>query len=169
MRTLVLNAGFEPLHTISWQRAICLIFTAKAEVVEEYTKIIRSVSTAVNLPKVIRLTKYVRMFHNYGIAKCTRKNLLLRDNHECQYCGTKVSSAEATLDHIVPKSKGGKNDFLNLVVCCQKCNHKKGNKLLSQTKMKLRKRPKIPLISELGGFSEASEFMRKLEQSLYLK
>lgn len=152
MRTLVLNAGYEPLHTVSWQRAICLIFTSKAEIVEEYHSLIRSVSRVINLPKIIRLTTYVHVFRNSGYAKCTRKNVLQRDNHECQYCGISLTSKTATLDHIVPRSKGGSTDFLNLVTCCQRCNNKKGSKYLSQTKMKLRKRPKIPLISELGGF-----------------
>ena len=165
MRTLVLNAGYEPLHTVSWQRAVCLIFTSKAEVVEEYTRMIRSVSSVINLPKVIRLTAYVRMFHNYGIAKCTRKNILIRDNNECQYCGKKMTNSEATLDHIVPKSKGGKNDFLNLVTCCKKCNHKKGNKFLSQTSMKLRRRPKIPLVSEIGGFPEEIRYITDFEKT----
>lgn len=164
MRTLVLNAGYEPLHTVSWQRAVCLIFTAKAEIIEEYQSLIRSVSSAINLPKIIRLKKYVNVFINTGRAKCTRKNILQRDNYECQYCGVKVTTKNATLDHVVPRSKGGPSDFLNLVTCCQKCNNKKGNKYLSATRMKLRNRPRIPMISELGGFHHESlgSFFEKL-------
>lgn len=148
------------MHTVSWQRAVCLIFTSKAEVVEEYGKLIRSVSSVINLPKVIRLTSYVRLFRNTGLARCTRKNILLRDKNECQYCGKHISGKDATLDHIVPKSKGGPTDFLNLVACCQKCNNKKANKYLSQTQMKLRKKPKIPRITELYGFTpEALDYL----------
>lgn len=167
MRTLVLNAGYEPLHTVSWQRAICMIFTCKAEVVEEYNKLIRSVSSQFNLPKVIRLTKYVSFFRHSGLAKCNRKNILLRDQYTCQYCGVSINGKDATIDHIIPRSKGGKSDFLNLVACCQKCNNKKGNKLLGQTKMKLLKKPKTPRVCELGGFpNEAIAYLQdKLKET----
>jgi 5-methylcytosine-specific restriction endonuclease McrA len=162
VRTLVLNAGYEPLHTVSWQRAVCLIFTCKAEVVEEYSKLIRSVSSVINLPKVIRLTNYVTFFRNSGFAKCNRKNILLRDKYTCQYCGVSISGKNATIDHIVPKSKGGSSDFLNLVACCQLCNNKKGDKFLNQLKMRLKTRPYVPRVCELGGFQkEAIDYLRR--------
>ena len=150
MRTLVLNASYEPLHVVSWERAICLIFASKAEVVAEYHNFVRSVSKSVKLPKIIRLYSYVDKIKQFGLAKCTRRNVFMRDQFLCQYCGLKVSVRNATLDHVIPRSKGGSNDFLNLVTCCETCNRHKGARDPKQAGMKLLKRPFVPRILDLN-------------------
>jgi 5-methylcytosine-specific restriction endonuclease McrA len=160
MRTLVLNASFEPLHVVSWERAICLIFASKAEVVAEYHSLVRSVSKSIKLPKVIRLFSYVDKIKQFGLAKCTRRNVFARDQYLCQYCGIKVNLRCATLDHVIPRSKGGTSDFLNLVTCCETCNRLKGARDPKQAGMKLLKKPFVPRILDLnpeyGDFSDDS-------------
>jgi len=144
MRTLVLNAGYEPMQLISWQRAMCLVLTSKAEIVAEYGRAIRSVSECFQMPSVVRLKRYVRLVHRFGVVQCSRRNVFIRDGYECQYCGIHCTPKTATLDHVVPKSKGGPSNWQNLVTSCNECNRKKGNKLLGDSGMALARRPSRP-------------------------
>jgi len=139
---LLLNASYEPLKVISWQRAVCLFFSGKVEVIEEYNQEIRSVSIVIKAPAVVRLLEYVKL----GIRKpaLSRTNVLARDSFQCQYCLKQLNYKNATLDHILPRSKGGKASWQNLVCCCAVCNRKKGNLSLEQAKMKLAKLPIRP-------------------------
>ena len=139
---LLLNASYEPLKVISWQRAVCLFFSGKVEIIEEYNQEIRSVSIIIKAPAVVRLLEYVKL----GIKKpaLSRTNILARDGFRCQYCLKELNYKNATLDHIIPRSKGGKASWQNLVCCCAKCNRKKGNSSLEQVKMKLAKTPIRP-------------------------
>jgi 5-methylcytosine-specific restriction endonuclease McrA len=89
---------------------------------------------------VIRLLEYRRIPHQ--TRALSRKNILLRDRNTCQYCGVVLSSAELTLDHVVPRSRGGNSTWENLVACCHPCNRKKGNQLLGETNMKLLREPR---------------------------
>lgn len=148
-RTLVLNAGYEPLHLVSWQRAIVLLFTSKAEIVSEYSGAVRTISSTYALPSVIRLKSYVRIVRKFGWTNCTRKNVLVRDRYTCQYCGTYQKPATITIDHVIPKSKGGLDNWDNLVAACKKCNHKKGNKVLKDSGLKLLRKPRRPVWSDL--------------------
>ena len=108
MRTLVLNAGYEPMQLISWQRALCLVMADKAEVIAQYDSVVRSVSKAIPLPSVVRLVRYVQVVSRFGFVRCTRKNVLLRDRYQCQYCGVKCRHGAISIDHVMPRSRGGK-------------------------------------------------------------
>ena len=124
---LVLNSSFEPLHFTNWKRAIILLFKQKAKLISK---------------RIIRLVNYVRIPFSHGKNTYPTRTLIYkRDNYECQYCGTKKN---LTIDHIIPRSRGGNNSWENLVACCVSCNLKKGNKPLNETDMKLRSVQKAP-------------------------
>ena len=139
-KVLVLNQSYEPLMVIGAKRAIISILCEKTECVANYSDIIRSQSFSMSLPSVIRVKQYVRFFRTEVILN--RINILKRDNFTCQYCFKKSNSM--TIDHIIPKNKGGKDRWDNLVAACSKCNTKKGNNLLEKIEMKLLKKPKKP-------------------------
>lgn len=153
MRTLVLNAGYEPMQVISWQRAICLVLSNKAEVLAAYEDSVRSVTQVFKLPSVVRLVRYVRLVKRFGVVRCNRKNILLRDRHQCQYCSAHLTATGATIDHVIPRSRGGRTTWDNVVACCHPCNRRKGNDSLSDSGMRLSKKPTKPgwrdLISDL--------------------
>ena len=158
MRTLVLNAGYEPLHLVSWQKAICLVFLGKAEVVAEYESYARSAHSSYQMPSVVRLVKYIQAMKHIGKVRCTRKNLFLRDDNICQYCGIKCTQKNITVDHVVPRSKGGPHTWENLVTSCQQCNISKSNKLLNQARMKLLRPPTRPRRRDLIKMVDSSAF-----------
>ena len=139
-KVLVLNQSYEPLMVIGAKRAIVSILSDKTECVANYSDVIRSQSFSMNLPSVIRVNRYVRFFRNNAILN--RANILKRDNFTCQYCSKKSNSM--TIDHIIPKNRGGKDTWGNLVAACGKCNTKKGNHLLETIEMQLLKKPKKP-------------------------
>lgn len=139
---LLLSSGFEPITVISWQRAITMLFSDKVEVIEEYDLEIRSVSIVVKAPAVIRLLRYVP--HAKRSPPLSRVNILARDEFSCQYCGQSLKTREATLDHIIPRSRGGRTSWDNLVCCCRNCNRRKGGLLVGEARMKLLTTPKKP-------------------------
>jgi 5-methylcytosine-specific restriction endonuclease McrA len=139
-RVLVLNQSYQPLTICSPQRAYALIFLAKAEILETYkNKFIRTVNRKYALPSVIKLNKYVKL--TFRTVEISRKNIFKRDNSKCQYCGTKF---HLTIDHIIPKSRGGEDTWENLVTACIKCNNSKGNRTPKEANMKLMSVPKKP-------------------------
>ena len=149
MRTLILNAGYEPMLLVGWQRALCLVLAQKAEIVSAHqTIVVRSVNANYPLPTVVRLNRYIPVIQRFRTVKCSRKNILVRDTFECQYCGVKLSSQSGTIDHIIPISRGGKTAWNNVVAACAPCNHKKGDRLLTEINMKLRSRPRKPSWSD---------------------
>lgn len=126
-KVLVLNADFIPLHivplsTIKWQDAVCLIYQKKATAIEYYDEEVRSPSISMKKPSVIVLKEY-KYFKKY--AKLNKFNIKLRDEFTCQYCGKKHSHRSLTIDHVLPKSKGGKYEWTNLVAACKQCNQAK--------------------------------------------
>ncbi|MCX6118282.1 MAG: HNH endonuclease [Proteobacteria bacterium] len=143
-RTLVLNAAYEPIHLVSWEKAMCLVFTSKAEIVAEYDSLIRSVSQIFKMPSVVRLKKYVKTFRKTMNARCTRKNILMRDRFNCQYCGQNCSVATVTIDHVFPRSRGGKTTWDNVVAACHPCNRKKADRTPSEASMPLLRVPRRP-------------------------
>lgn len=149
MNTLMLNASYEPIRVVSWERAIYYLTLGKAELVSSYNKVIRSVSTSMNIPKVIRLVKYVRLGNRIRDVKYSRKNILTRDNMTCQYCGVTCTSKSATLDHVMPKSRGGQNSWTNIVLACQDCNGMKDNKTPEEAGMQLLRKPTRPKSKDL--------------------
>jgi 5-methylcytosine-specific restriction endonuclease McrA len=140
-RVLMLNQNYEPLSICTARRAVVLLFLGKAEMIEPADGIkIRTVSKQYSLPSVVRLWEYKKV--PYKRIMLTRKNVLLRDNNRCQYCGT--SRGPMTVDHIVPKTMGGTDSWENLVCACPRCNNKKGNRTPDQAGMKLPRRPSRP-------------------------
>jgi len=142
-KVLILNQTFEPLHVCSARRAVILLFTGKAERVEDTSRVIRSPSTALVLPSVIRLHRFVRKPARPTIA-FNKKNILKRDAHTCQYCG-RNGGERMTIDHVIPKSLGGRTVWENVVSACRTCNLKKGNTPLDEAGMHLLRRPTKPL------------------------
>ena len=149
MRTLVLNAGYEPLIVVSWQRAICLVFTDKVDVVENHSHMVRTIEEEYQLPSVVRLKRYIRLQNFSSRVRCTRQNVILRDGYRCQYCRIKLPMTQLTVDHIVPRSRGGRSSWTNLVAACKPCNRKKGSRTLESVGYKLKKPPKKPRWNEL--------------------
>lgn len=139
---LVLNATFEPLSLVSVRRAVILLLREKAELVEATERMLNSTSRSLPEPLVIRLNRYVRLPHRNVPA--TRTAVMLRDAYTCQYCGLSPGRHELTVDHIVPRSRGGDHSWSNLVTACKVCNHKKGNLLPEEAMMTLRRKPFEP-------------------------
>lgn len=140
-RVLVLNASFEPINVCTVRRAIVLVLKEKAEVIDDTGFSLRAEKLSITRPSVIRLVSYVRIpFHSFR-RKITRRAVFARDGWECQYCGRRGS---LTMDHIIPRSKGGATTWENVVACCAGCNRRKGDRPLSQTGMRLRTRPRAP-------------------------
>lgn len=140
--TLLLNASYEPLKVISWERAITLFFLGKVEVVENYEREIRSVSLAIKVPAVVRLLRFIHIGQRR--PPLSRINLLCRDNHQCQYCGIELSYGESTIDHVKPRSQGGGTSWENVVLACQHCNRKKGGRTPQEARMHLKREPVAP-------------------------
>lgn len=139
-RVLVLNQDYSPVMVCSVQRAFLLTYLNKTEVIAPALgKKIRSVSATFPMPAVIRLLHYVRI--PYKGVNLTRLNVFKRDGFECQYCGAKK---ELTLDHVLPKARGGKSTWKNLVTACKRCNTKKGNYLPEEANMELGVKPYKP-------------------------
>lgn len=143
METLVLNASYQPVARITWQRAITLLFLGKVEVVEEYEdKTIRSVTFEVKMPSVVRFLRMLK--RRKPVIRFSRENVYARDNGQCQYCGNKVTRPEATYDHVHPRSQGGGTHWENIVIACVPCNQRKGGRTPDQAKMKLKTVPVKP-------------------------
>ncbi|GAB4332615.1 MAG: HNH endonuclease [Calditrichia bacterium] len=137
---LLLNKSYEPLSICNVKRALKLLYLGKAEVVEQNHGLLHSARQTISVPSVIRLARYVKVPYKKVILN--RRNLLIRDRSTCQYCGKKTPPL--TIDHVVPKQFGGKDDWENLVIACQSCNHRKGNRTPEQAGMRLLRRPSRP-------------------------
>lgn len=137
---LVLNQNYEPLNVCNMRRAIGLILLQKAEVLDVYQIPIITATRTIDAPSVIRLSHLIRRPHPR--VKLTRREIFIRDNYTCQYCGTRTS--DLTIDHIIPRSRGGDHSWENLVSACRTCNHRKGGKLLMDSKMRLSREPFEP-------------------------
>jgi 5-methylcytosine-specific restriction endonuclease McrA len=140
-RVLILNASYEPLHVCSVKRAVALLMLEVAERVEDSDKILRSPSQIFAVPSVIRLKKYVRRPPHQKVA-FNRKNVFRRDDNTCQYCGAK--SNDLTLDHVMPRSRGGATSWENVVACCRRCNAKKRDRTPEEANMILKRKPYAP-------------------------
>src|SRR5579875_4003591 len=127
---LVLNASYEPINICGARRALVLVLKGVARTEEEQSTELHSARVRMAMPSVIRLLEYRRIPHQ--TRALSRKNILLRDRNSCQYCGVVLPSAELTLDHVIPRSRGGLSTWENLVAACHSCNRRKGNHLLSE-------------------------------------
>jgi 5-methylcytosine-specific restriction endonuclease McrA len=139
-QVLVLNASFEPLNVCTVRRAHVLVFKGKAEVLEQLRQPLRSASDTYPWPHVIRLLHYVRVPRSVK-RKISRRALFARDGHRCVYCG---SAGRLTLDHVVPRSRGGDSVWENVVTSCAPCNLRKGNSLPEEAQMRLQVTPRVP-------------------------
>jgi len=139
-QVLLLNQSYEPLQICNMRRAVILIFLGKAHSVEQFDDEIRSVSYSMRMPAVIRIYNYINLPRNSIVL--TRKNILKRDSLSCQYCGTKGSPL--TVDHIMPKVRGGQDSWENLTTACVSCNNKKGNRTPREANLKLLSKPRVP-------------------------
>lgn len=146
MRTLVLNAGYEPLSVVSFKRAVVLVLAGKATVLAESDFSIRSPGSrhrpgvTLGAPSVILLRRYVRAPRRRSVV-VSRRGVLRRDGHRCGYC----EAAASTIDHIVPRSRGGEDTWENLTACCLRCNGVKGNRTPDEMGWRLRSRPQPPI------------------------
>ncbi len=136
---LVLNATYEPLCVVPLRRAVVLVLAEKAVVVEAGDGLMRSARTAIPVPTVVRLSRYVRVPYRREVP-LTRRAVLDRDRHSCAYCGTRAD----TIDHVRPRSRGGQHVWTNVVAACARCNHRKGNRLLAELGWHLASPPAQP-------------------------
>ena len=137
---LVLNANYSPMTICTAKRAISLYFLDKIDILSNYDESISSPSLSLDLPSVIKIRTYVK--NNNMAVEISRKNVLVRDNYECQYCGKKSKSL--TVDHIIPKFRNGQDTWENLVAACKNCNQAKGEKTPEEANMPLIRKPKRP-------------------------
>jgi 5-methylcytosine-specific restriction endonuclease McrA len=140
-RVLLLNVTYEPLTTVGLRRAVCLVLGGKAEVVHDDVAgaVLHAASVAVVTPSVIRLSRYVRVPYRNRVP-LTRAALMRRDNYRCAYCGRKAE----TIDHVLPRSRGGPHAWENCVASCTICNHRKADRLLEELGWTLAVPPAVP-------------------------
>ncbi len=138
-RALLLNATREPLCVVSVQRAVTLVLRNKAVVLESDGRLLRSEHMTLEVPQVLCLTRYVYVPYR-GVVPPTRRTVLQRDRHRCAYC----DGTADTVDHVLPRSRGGAHEWTNVVAACTRCNHRKADRLLSEIGWRLRFTPSPP-------------------------
>ncbi|MCZ2402603.1 HNH endonuclease [Paenarthrobacter sp. Z7-10] len=148
MRTLVLNAGYEPLAVVTFRRALVLVLTGKASVIAEGDDPVVGPTEILARPSVILLNRYIRLPYNEPLP-ASRRGVLRRDDHRCGYCG----KTAATVDHVQPKSRGGGDSWENMVACCLRCNNIKGDRTPAEMGWKLR----VPLHPPRSGHWQIKE------------
>jgi 5-methylcytosine-specific restriction endonuclease McrA len=141
-RVLVLNASYEPINVCTVRRAAVLLLKNRAEVLEKAEWALHAESLTLPRPVVIRLLAYVRVPRDVHRRKITRRAVFARDRWTCQYCGHERGNL--TVDHVVPRSKGGASTWDNIVTCCAPCNRRKGDRLPQQVNMVPARKPKAP-------------------------
>lgn len=142
--TLLLNAGFEPLRVVSWQRAFVLFFQGKAEILETYADSIHTVSLAFQVPAVIRLRYWINLRRHQPVIRFSRANIYARDEYRCQYCYKKFTERDLTLDHVFPVVRGGRKTWDNIVAACIRCNQRKSDRTPEEAGLRLYRRPSMP-------------------------
>jgi 5-methylcytosine-specific restriction endonuclease McrA len=164
-QALVLNQNYEPLNITSWRRAIALIVTGKAVVLEEDSEYITTPTRRFRMPSVVRLRYLVR--RPLPELKLSRHAILTRDNYTCQYCGRQTRTL--TIDHVIPREQGGTHTWENLVACCPDCNHKKGNRSPQAAGMQLRRPPQRPRLIPYLSYSTFRAALRHKQWRDYLE
>lgn len=161
-RVLVLNSDYTPLNVTDTRRGFILVMKGKAEIVkEDVNKIVTTIGEFVK-PLIIRLVNYVKF--RRGAIKVGRRRIMKRDGYQCGYCG---SSRNLTIDHIIPRSKGGDNSWKNLVTCCNKCNNLKDDKTAEQVGLKLKTKPYEPTIFSAVISEEVELIWTNFKDNLY--
>lgn len=142
INTLLLTPWMSPARVISWQRAIVLTFLGKVEVVAEYEAVVQSPSTTLRIPAVVRQRRATS--HRVKGPSFSRANVFLRDDFTCQYCSASGDVVPLNLDHVLPKSQGGRTSWENIVTSCVPCNQRKAGRTPEQASMRLVKKPVKP-------------------------
>jgi 5-methylcytosine-specific restriction endonuclease McrA len=140
-RVLVLNATYEPINVCTVRRAVVLLLKERAELVERGLSELHSENSTLARPVVIRLVSYVNVPRDAHRRKITRRAVFARDSWTCQYCG---SRSNLTVDHVIPRSKGGSSSWENIVASCAPCNRRKGDRLPRQAGMHPKRAPRTP-------------------------
>jgi 5-methylcytosine-specific restriction endonuclease McrA len=153
---LVLNQNYEPLNVCNTRRALVLLDGGKAEVLEHAFGEIRTPSRAIPRPSVIRLVYMIK--RPRPRVRLTRREVFMRDQYTCQYCGLKTR--DLTLDHVIPRHRGGAHTWENLVSACRTCNHRKGGKVLEECRMPLRRAPFEPKANSYYLFAQYLDAQR---------
>lgn len=160
MMTLVLDAGYQPHRIVDWKRAVVMLMNGKAELVEEYDEeVYRSTTIIIKMPAVVRL---IQLLTRKRGVKFSRINVATRDKFRCQYCGDKKPISKLNYDHVIPRSRGGKTCWENIVMACYACNSRKADRTPEQSGMKLLQlpvRPKsLPIVAfRMESFSSVPE------------
>ncbi len=139
---LKVDSAFKPIEVISWEEAIVLTWLNKAWAAEYTDKWVHSATKAFQIPSVIVLFQYID--EKFFTLPCTRKNILLRDENKCQYCTCPFRDSDLTIDHVIPRSKGGKSRWNNVVAACRPCNQKKRDFLIENAPVSLMRVPQKP-------------------------
>ncbi|MFZ5515663.1 MAG: HNH endonuclease [Candidatus Zhuqueibacterota bacterium] len=139
-QVLLLNQNYEPMSITNARKAMILIYLGKAEIIEMNSGYVRSVSRTFPLPSVVRLTRFIHMPRKRIVL--SRKNIIKRDNHICQYCGAHLNPV--TIDHVIPRVRGGEDTWENLVCACLSCNNRKGDRTPEEAGLVLVKKPQRP-------------------------
>jgi 5-methylcytosine-specific restriction endonuclease McrA len=142
-RVLVLNASYEPLQLVPVRRAVVLLLQEKAELVEAAEQKLRARSISLDVPIVIRLVRYIKIPRRLRLP-CSRRGVIARDRDVCQYCGTQPGRSHLTVDHVLPRSRGGATSWENVVTACRDCNHRKGGRTPEEANMVLLSVPRQP-------------------------
>jgi len=143
-QALLLNASYEPLKVVHWQKAVTLWCQGKVEVIAVHDREVRAVSFSFKLPSVIRLLRFVKIRRRFDYVPFSRANIYARDNYTCQYCNETMSTSELTFDHVMPVAQGGRKDWENIVTACISCNRRKGGRTPGEAGMKLLRTPRRP-------------------------
>ena len=148
---LVLNAdgrplSYFPLSVWSWQEAVKAVFLGRVQTLSEYDRMVRSPSFEMQLPSVIALREYISLNKRPAF---TRFNVFLRDRFSCQYCGRRFETRELTFDHVIPRSRGGRTSWINVVTACRECNMRKSNRMPGEARMPPRAKPAYPTTYQL--------------------
>ena len=144
--TLLLNATFEPIKVVSWQRAMTLWCQGRVEIIETHDREVRAVTFSFKLPSIVRLLRFVKV-RNLHQVKFSRANIYVRDEFTCQYCAKKFEAEDLTFDHVVPVAQGGRRSWENIVTACQPCNRRKDARTPVEAGMTLLRQPRRPAAS----------------------
>ncbi|MER3501467.1 MAG: HNH endonuclease [Candidatus Fervidibacterota bacterium] len=163
---LVLNRNYEPLNIVSVKRAIVLLLKGKAEMVKsEGGLVVHAAREELPVPSVVRLMAYAH--RPPARVRLNRRSILIRDDYTCQYCGYRGPGL--TIDHVIPRDRGGKTDWENLVACCTRCNNRKGNRTPEEAGMTLRKRPRKPAYLPYMGYAKLMQALRNPKWHEFLR
>lgn len=147
-RALLLDRSYRPVRAVGWRRALLLELAARVEVLEYYERMVRTPTTSFPLPAVIRAVRWVE--RGPQPVALSRRNVLARDGHACGYCGRAGLGRDLTIDHVLPRSRGGRTAWENVVTACAPCNRDKGDRTPEEAGMALVVAPRAPTALQLG-------------------